>query len=241
MSIILSHLLPWSDLKLTRIENPTLVEPEASSPLVSMSSARSGGSGQVTIPRPYVSKVGILPSSIPTYHKEYILRAQSGSDEEAGGAAAITEEPQPSRTDAEKEEAARRLKPHSRSQRSLEEGSKRPQGMTPVKETKRSKPVRWQFGIRSRNAPWEALLCIHKALHKLGAGYVPDEDYQRSHKRGDSETTGSHSGLHRSSSQRSQDPTKRYKLPADPWHIRVRWESQGTFWRHISTLLHITN
>lgn len=220
-------LLTWLFFMLTISENPTLVEPEASSPLVSMSSARSGGSGQVPIPRPYVSKVGILPSSIPTYHKEYILRAQSGSEEEGAGAAAITEEPQPSRTDAEKEEAARRLKPHSRSQRSLEEGSKRPQGMTPVKETKRSKPVRWQFGIRSRNAPWEALLCIHKALHKLGAGYVPDEDYQRSHKRGDSETTGSHSGLHRSSSQRSQDPTKRYKLPADPWHIRVRWESQG--------------
>lgn len=201
-----------------------LADVDASSPMMSISSARSGGSPLPPVPRPYVSKVGILPSSIPTYHKEYILRAQFSEDDSATTAAAISDEPQASRTDAEKEEAARRLKPHSRSQRSLEEGSKRPQGMTPVKETKKSKPVRWQFGIRSRNAPWEALLCIHKALHKLGAGYVPDEDYQRAraHKRGDSETTG---GVSRSSSQKSTDPTKRYKLPADPWHIRVRWES----------------
>lgn len=211
-----------------KIENPTLVEPEASSPLMSINSARSNTSVTATPPRPYVSKVGILPTSIPTYHKEFILRAQSGEAEVENVATAINEEPLSSRTAAEIEEATRRLKPHSRSQRSLEEGSKRPQGMTPVKETKRSKPVRWQFGIRSRNAPWEALLCIHKALHKLGATYVPDEDYSRSHKRGDSETTGAHSGLGRTSSQsKNADPTRRYKLPADPWHIRVRWESQG--------------
>lgn len=180
--------------------------------MMSMSSARSGNS-QPGIPRPHVSKVGILPTSIPTYHKDYIERAKSGQDDSATATTSINDEPQPSRTDAEKEEAARRLKPHSRSQRSLEEGSKRPQGMTPVKEVKKSKPVRWQFGIRSRNAPWEALLCIHKALHKLGATYVPDEDYSRSSKNENHES----------------DPTKKYKLPADPWHIRVRWESGGTF------------
>lgn len=170
-------------------------------------------------PRVHVNKVGILPTSIPTYHKEYIERAKAGGNEDSSAPEAVNDEPQqPSRTDAEKEEAARRLKPHSRSQRSLEEGSKRPQGMTPVKEVKKSKPVRWQFGIRSRNAPWEALLCIHKALHKLGATYIPDEDYTPRSSKGNSKPSHQH-----------EDPTNQYKLPADPWHIRVRWESQGSY------------
>jgi len=50
--------------------------------------------------------------------------------------------------------------------------------MTPVNLSRKPKAVRWQFGIRSRNAPWEALVCIYKALSKLGCGWVPDEDYE---------------------------------------------------------------
>ncbi|KAJ6443327.1 protein kinase SNF1 [Purpureocillium lavendulum] len=162
---------------------------EASSPMMSMSSARSGMS-QGLSPRPYVSKVGILPSSLPTYHKDYMEREKAGLVANQPAATADTDEPTSARTDAEKEEAARRLKPHARSQLKLEEGSKRPQGMTPINPPKKLKPVRWQFGIRSRNAPWEALLCIHKALHKLGATYVPDEDYAQDREKGGETPSG---------------------------------------------------
>jgi carbon catabolite-derepressing protein kinase len=106
--------------------------------------------------------------------------------------------------------------------------------MTPINPPKKSKPVRWQFGIRSRNAPWEALLSIHKSLHKLGATYIPDEDYEQAHAKGSEgapSTEGSFvndydaaSSARGSSS--SMDPAKRYKLPADPWHIKVRWDSR---------------
>ena len=213
---------------------------EGASPLMSLSSARSNNSQNAASPRVYVNKVGILPTSLPNYHKDYIERQKSGAgldqpaSESAAAAAnaALQEEPAPSRTDAEKEEAARRLKPHARAaQRGLEEGSKRPQGMTPINPPKKSRPVRWQFGIRSRNAPWEALLCIHKALNKLGARYIPDEDYAHG-KSGDqpppksdaSSFANDYNGapLHRDGSE-----AKPYKLPADPWHIKVRWESSG--------------
>ena len=88
---------------------------------------------------------------------------------------AETDSPAP-QTDAEKAETARRLNPHSRSQLKLDEASKRPAGMTPVPQ-KKAKPTKWQFGIRSRNQPLEAIGCIYKALKKLGAEWAIDEDY----------------------------------------------------------------
>lgn len=47
----------------------------------------------------------------------------------------------------------------------------KPEAMTPIpaKETKKSKPTKWQFGIRSRNSPSEAMLAIYKALKSMGA------------------------------------------------------------------------
>lgn len=209
---------------------------EAASPMMSMSSARSGAS--VPPPsRPYVSKVGVLPSSLPNYHKDFIERQKTGPEAQpsAGAGAAFHDEPPAARTDAEKEEAARRLKPHARGQ-IRDDGSKRPQGMTPINPPKKPKPVRWQFGIRSRNAPWEALLCIHKALHKLGAKYLPDEDYSRGRDKeielpsGDGSFADECDGapLQRDSSA-SLDPARRYKLPGDPWHIKVRWDSSSEF------------
>lgn len=82
-------------------------------------------------------------------------------------------------TEAEKAETARRLNPHSKSQIRLDEASKRPAGMTPVPQ-KKAKPTKWQFGIRSRNQPLEAIGCIYRALQKLGAEWVVDEDWQPS-------------------------------------------------------------
>ncbi|KAH7326275.1 kinase-like domain-containing protein [Stachybotrys elegans] len=207
-------------------------EPEGSSPMMSMSSTRSGMSTSSAIPRPYVSKISILPSSLPAYHKDYIQREKAGLTPSSPPAVNLNDEPLPTRTDAEREETARRLRPHSRSQLRLEEANRRPQGMTPINPPKKSKPVRWQFGIRSRNAPWEALLSIHKSLHKLGATYIPDEDYDQVHGRdaGSAVPSGSNSFIDdytdTRSSTTSVDPTRKYRLPADPWHINVRWDSR---------------
>ncbi|KAG5978502.1 Protein kinase [Claviceps digitariae] len=215
---------------------------DASSPMMSMSSARSGASGMGPS-RPYVSKVGVLPTSLTTYHKEYIEQQKAGVESETFEADPFSEEPLMARTEAEKEEAARRLKPHARVQRGHEEGQKRPQSMTPIHPPKKLKPVRWQFGIRSRNAPWEALLCIHKALHKLGAKYVPDKEYTQALQDKESEAPsgdGSFANDDHDSRPVQQDSTtslessKSYKLPTDPWHIKVRWEA-STLKKHIQT------
>lgn len=213
--------------------------------MLSMSSARSATSTTTTTtPRPYVSKVGILPSSLPAYHKDYVEREKAGAIDNSPPQVLINDELPVARTDAEKEETSRRLRPHSRSQLRLDEANTRPQGMTPINPPKKTKPVRWQFGIRSRNSPWEALLCIHKALHKLGATYIPDEDYESRHaeERAEASGNGSFADSYNSSrgSSSSIDPMKRYRLPADPWHINVRWDTSSKSSAIISTSLSLT-
>lgn len=128
-------------------------------------------------PRPYVNKIGVLPSSLPQYHRDFMEARRSGRNTTSTLSVthAEVDSPHP-QTEAEKAETARRLNPHSRSQIKLDEASKRPAGMTPVPQ-KRMKPTKWQFGIRSRNQPLEAIGCIYRALQKLGAEWVLDEDW----------------------------------------------------------------
>lgn len=185
------------------------------------SSARSISSvtpSTAASPRPYVSKVGILPSSLTAYHKDHMERERAGIEEEPLLPAEPEPSPQP-RSEDEKQESIRRLKPHARSPAP---DSKRPQGLTPVHPPKKSKTVRWQFGIRSRNAPWEALGVIYRSLSKLGCSWIPDEDYDKEHE----ESSASSHRRSPSSKSAGPDPTKVYKLPADPWHIQVRWETE---------------
>jgi carbon catabolite-derepressing protein kinase len=186
------------------MSNLTTVEAGDASPLdPAMSSSRSVASSTTSAAaRPYVSKIGILPSSLPAYHHDYMEREKAREEAEENArraqeaakgnssvqvkletsvddtsAALPAENHRDPRTPAEQEEVARRLKPHSRgSQIRLDEAGK-PQSLTPVNPPKKPKPVRWQFGIRSRNAPFEALLCIYKALSKLGASWMIDEDF----------------------------------------------------------------
>jgi len=153
-------------------------------------------------------------------------------------------------------ETARRLNPHSKSQIRLDEASKRPPGMTPV-PAKKAKPTKWQFGIRSRNQPLEAIGCIYRALQKLGAEWVVDEDWQPSHGESqDDDRTNNNSfasnasgaSLHHSESMPRQDnssssirfqrldPNGDYKLPADPWVLRVRWRKDDLRRQSIASL-----
>lgn len=160
-------------------------------------------------------------------------------------------------TEADKLETARRLNPHSRSQIKLDEASKRPIPMTPVPQ-KKAKPTKWQFGIRSRNQPLEAIGCIYRALQKLGAEWIVDEDggdsrsirdednrfcslpkfssYADSSRNHDGSFVSEASGasLHHSNSLngniRFQSASSvNYKLPADPWVLHVRWKQDGMY------------
>lgn len=194
-----------------------------------MSSARSitsTSTGAGARP-PYVSKVGILPSSLTVYHKAFMEREKAKGEGDELPDMPVPEFAGQPRSQADQEETLRRLKPHSRSLVRLDDAS-RPQGLTPVNPPKKNKPVRWQFGIRSRNAPWEALLCIYKALAKLGATWIVDEDYDLVHGEDDQDDGYDGSRHSRSKSSSSIDPTKIYKLPADPWKVKIRWTVDST-------------
>ena len=154
------------------------VLPVRPSPLMDAMSPRSSSSiGTDRSVRPYVSKIGILPSSLPAYHRDYMEARRTGRNVGNVLSTAHSEVEEPhAQTDAEKAETARRLNPHSRSQLKLDEASKRPAGMTPVPQ-KKTKPTKWQFGIRSRNQPLEAIGCIYRALQKLGAEWAVDDEW----------------------------------------------------------------
>lgn len=182
----LANAAPMGDVKEADISVP----PTRPSPLSDAVSPRSNTSisSDRTAPRPYVSRIAILNTSLPAYHRAYM---EAKAAEKAGKKMENTTTPEDvddprthPLTDAEKAESARRLNPHSRNQKAIDDASKRPDGMTPV-PAKKAKPTKWQFGIRSRNQPLEAIGCIYRALQKLGAEWTVDEDFEERQGEGD--------------------------------------------------------
>ena len=112
-----------------------------------------------------VSTVAILPSSLTEYHKAYmkghprpLSRVQDTDDLP----------PTPEQTEEQRQISARRLKPNFRTL--PEAGRSKPEPMTSL-PAKKPRATKWQFGIRSRNQPAEAMLAIFKALKAMGADW----------------------------------------------------------------------
>jgi carbon catabolite-derepressing protein kinase len=153
------------------------LDPINPSSLLNTMSPRSMSSvGTDRSSRPYVSKIGILPSSLPHYHKMYWEAYKSGKTLGDGLSTTHAEDTEPHpQTDAEKAETRSRLNPHSKgSQIKLAEAMK-PAVMTQL-PAKKNRPTKWQFGIRSRNQPLEAIGSIYRSLKALGAEWCMDED-----------------------------------------------------------------
>jgi carbon catabolite-derepressing protein kinase len=122
--------------------------------------------------------IAVLASSMPEFHKAYMEGRPQGSSTEPSDAHL----PPDGRTQSPEQQAitARALKPHSRSQIGLD-GMSKPERLTPM-PSKKTRPTRWQFGIRSRNSPAEAMLALYKALQVLKADWeVPRVRRPRSH------------------------------------------------------------
>ena len=109
-----------------------------------------------------ISTVAVLPSSLPEYHRAYMKGhpKHGTSDSDYASESAPGEQ-----SHAQKAATARRLKPHSRP---LGPDRLKPEPLTQIPQ-KKAKPTKWQFGIRSRNQPAEAMLAIYKALQAMGA------------------------------------------------------------------------
>ncbi|EMC92524.1 hypothetical protein BAUCODRAFT_54267, partial [Baudoinia panamericana UAMH 10762] len=120
------------------------------------------------------STVAILPSSLPGFHEAYMRGSLTKATSPTQPHPDELYEPGQPRTKEEQEATARRLKPHSKSSVNLHhrhEHVEKPEPMTalPERSAKKVKQTKWQFGIRSRNTPAEAMLAIYKALRKMGA------------------------------------------------------------------------
>ncbi|KAI9805618.1 MAG: Protein kinase [Piccolia ochrophora] len=116
---------------------------------------------------PPASSIGVLPSSLPTYHRAYMAGRPKSEATASSEQAAPVGDPQ-QQSNEEQAATARRLKPHSRSQLNLDKAEQKPESMTPL-PPKKPRPPKWQFGIRSRSLPYEAMLCLYRALQRLGA------------------------------------------------------------------------
>jgi len=128
----------------------------------------STSSGQINDIRSPVSTIAVLPSSLPEFHQAYMKGHPKPP------IPTTTEHPHETSSPSEqsneqKAATARRLKPHSRSP-GVEKGIHKPEAMTPL-PSKKPRPTKWQFGIRSRNQPAEAMLAIYKALRAMGADW----------------------------------------------------------------------
>ena len=140
----------------------------------------------------YVNKISILTSSLPFYHNQYMVQKKKRRDAERQSRPEQGSTPLEATTmsldsaqlaklsldtsgatlsPAEQTETIKRLKPHSRSTVALQSITSQPIN-PPVEEAKpdpKKRGTRWQFGIRSRNFPHEAMHCVYKALLAQGA------------------------------------------------------------------------
>lgn len=135
----------------------------------------------------YVSKIGILTTSLPMYHNQ--LMDMKKADEkrrqaEAQGEPLAPREaemlskmslgvgPNEQQSEEQQAETARRLKPHSRSTMQinaiLSKASQNPDEAPAHPARSRGRNTRWQFGIRSKNEPVDAVKCLYKALKSMG-------------------------------------------------------------------------
>ncbi|MCJ1307677.1 Protein kinase [Agyrium rufum] len=152
--------------------------------------ADSNGSEQ------YVSKIGILATSIPYLSTQYhtwktddtkrkqeqreriemeISKKQSQgldlNEAESAYLAKLEDKKSKERTSADENATREGLRPHSRSSIQLQQMASQAQEKKEKNkdDVVKKNRTRWQFGIRSRNSPHEAMHCVYKALASQGA------------------------------------------------------------------------
>lgn len=160
------------------------------SPAVAKQSTATRPHGAPTVPSPQrfaqlppedeepvrVSHVRILPTSIPYVHDQLMEQREREREQRARAAhldaQARAENPDDpawgERSINDQEATARALKPHSRSIVDLDKlRFEPPEGHhSTAHMPKRSR--KWQFGIRSRNQPYEAMLYLYRAIDAQG-------------------------------------------------------------------------
>ena len=151
------------------------------------------------------------------------------------------------RPQEEQEATKKALKPHSRSVTAMNDYRTKqdaPQSMTPAHPpggTGTPKPSKgakkWQFGIRSRNAPYEAVKCLYDALQKRGSDWeiIPWLASESDAVEGEEGALPppppelQDGERHRTLQSKYPHMPSDYYLPRDPWFIRARMLKRGMF------------
>ncbi|OAX79622.1 CAMK/CAMKL/AMPK protein kinase [Emergomyces africanus] len=129
-----------------------------------------------------VSHVRILPTSLPYVHDQIMdqrererLAPSPEQTEDGSRGRSQYQDSTENETDYHKERSpeeqaatARALKPHSRSLVDLEKLRLEPPEGHEKMSSQPRRSRKWQFGIRSRNQPYEAMLCLYKAIQAQG-------------------------------------------------------------------------
>ena len=137
----------------------------------------------------YVSKIGILTTSLPMYHNQVMEKRREEKEranllkKEQGGEPLEPKEinmlsnlslevGSKEQTPFEQAQTVKHLKPHSRSTIHLQtitaNAAQDPDPSQTVTGKPKGKSTKWQFGIRSRNEPVDAIKCLYKALSSMG-------------------------------------------------------------------------
>lgn len=216
----------------------------------------------------YVSKIGILASSVPYYHNQYMekrranLHLSGGEPLDPHEASLVAGYSLEVREQSSEDQAAtaRRLKPHSRSTIQLQHITSNPAELPDpsTQDKKKGKTTKWQFGIRSRNQPMDAMLCIYRALKAQGAEWqvpIQQPDGQVKSRHPDPEGHHLADGWTSSYGASGPPPPRNYHaalaadfrdhnseddevdstvfpanyFPKDPWCIHVRWRKDGMY------------
>jgi carbon catabolite-derepressing protein kinase len=126
--------------------------------------------GAMPIEEPRVSHVRILPTSLPYVHDQ-IMEQRDGIRERTRRQRADAEQKAGVSEDRTLEQQAatfRALKPHARSVVDLDKLRLEPPEKFHAAPMPSKRSRKWQFGIRSRNQPYEAMLCLYKAIEAIG-------------------------------------------------------------------------
>ena len=154
---------------------------------------RSGPAASVSDVRGQTNTVAVLPSSLPAFHTAY-MKGEPPQTPGSPDVNASENDSIPAELPSDEQAAnAKRLRPYARSQYTMDKGNSKPEAMTPMpQEKKKTKPTKWQFGIRSKTQPVDAMSAIFGALKDLGAEWeVPK--YKKSSREGSPSRSGSNS------------------------------------------------
>ncbi|KAE8153315.1 carbon catabolite derepressing protein kinase Snf1 [Aspergillus avenaceus] len=193
-----------------------------------------------------VSHVRILPTSLPYVHDQLMEQREREREQRARAADRLAEEKAQTGLEAdedsqrtgragrsleEQEATAKALKPHARSIIDLDKlRLEPPQGHHAPHQPRKTR--KWQFGIRSRNQPYEAMLYLYKAIAAQGGLWEiqPAESGTQIGPEPTDQATRLQS--------KYPDLPADYYIPKDPWFIRARLLKEGVKVPGSSTSVH---